>query len=134
MNNENKIEIMLNTTNTACLTHTDSSANFIAGAGYNYTGDLNYSNKSSITMIGHSDTYNNLTIKNNNDHMNTQAKIAIFEVTRDEKGNINSSKFKVEFWMEKKKGASMELAAAKYLSKDFDPDLIVVKELYSATF
>ena len=64
--------------------------------------------------------------------MNTQAKIAIFEVTRDEKGNINSSKFKVEFWMEKKKGASMELAAAKYLSKDFDPDLIVVKELCTA--
>ena len=76
---------------------------------------------------------NNLTIKNNNDHMNTQAKIVIFEVTRDEKGNINSSKFKVEFWMEKKKGASIELAAAKYLSKDFDPDLIVVKELYTAS-
>ena len=77
---------------------------------------------------------NNFTIKNNNEHMNTQAKIAIFEVTRDEKGNINSSKFKVEFWMEKKKGASIELAAAKYLPDDFDPDLIIVKELYAYNF
>ena len=76
---------------------------------------------------------NNFTIKNNND-MNVQAKIAIFEVTRNDKGIINSSKFKLEFWMEKKNGASIDLAAAKYLSKDFDPDLIVVKELYSSTF
>ena len=64
----------------------------------------------------------------------TQAKIAIFEITRDEKGLINSSKFKVEFWMEKKKGASIELAAAKYLSEDFDPDLIIVKELCCVFF
>ena len=64
----------------------------------------------------------------------TQAKIAIFEITRNEKGLINSSKFKVEFWMEKKKGASIELAAAKYLSEDFDPDLIIVKELCCVLF
>tara|TARA_B110000977_G_C10764650_1_gene372129 strand:- start:149 stop:493 length:345 start_codon:yes stop_codon:yes gene_type:complete len=91
-----------------------------------------YNTDSSNLWQGVTASDNNFTIKNNNEHMNTQAKIAIFEVTRDEKGNINSSKFKVEFWMEKKKGASMELAAAKYLSKDFDPDLIVVKELYTA--
>ena len=76
---------------------------------------------------------NNFTIKNNND-MNTQAKIAIFEVTRDDKGIINSSIFKLEFWIEKKNGVSIELAAAKYLPDDFDPDLVIVKELYSATF
>ena len=76
---------------------------------------------------------NDFAIKNNND-MIIQAKIAIFEITRNDKGIINSSKFKVEFWMEKKNGASIELAAAKYLPDDFDPDLIIVKELYSATF
>ena len=80
-----------------------------------------------------SGTINNFTIKNNND-MNTQAKIAIFEVTRNDKGIINSSKFKLEFWIEKKNGVSIDLAAAKYLPDDFDPDLIIVKELYVATF
>ena len=117
---------MLSNTTTADLTGITSSANtFIDTPLYLRNTD------SSNPWQGVTASDNNFTIKNNND-MNTQAKIAIFEVTRDEKGNINSSKFKVEFWMEKKKGASMELAAAKYLSKDFDPDLIVVKELYTA--
>ena len=123
---------MLNTTNTAHLSHTDSSVSNITGTGYNYTASHSCDN--TLQLTGNLNTHNNLTIRDNSKHMNTQAKIAIFEVTRDEKGNINSSKFKVEFWMEKKKGASIELAAAKYLSKDFDPDLIIVKELYSATF
>ena len=123
---------MTGTTNT--VSYADDSAEFIYGTAPAYFGDTFHSNELLITGTGNSNTYNNLTLKNSNDNMNVQAKIAIFEVARDEKGNINSSKFKVEFWMEKKKGASIELAAAKYLSKDFDPDLIVVKELYSYNF
>ena len=118
------------------LSNTTSTNNHVTTASINTFIDTNHylrNTDSSNPWQGVTASDNNFTIKNNND-MNTQAKIAIFEVTRDEKGNINSSKFKVEFWMEKKKGASMELAAAKYLSKDFDPDLIVVKELYTANF
>ena len=92
-----------------------------------------YNTDSSNLCQGVTASDNNFTIKNNND-MNTQAKIAIFEVTRNDKGIINSSKFKLDFWIEKKNGVSIDLAAAKYLPDDFDPDLIIVKELYSATF
>lgn len=123
---------MLTTTNTANLGYTGSGTDTDILSG-TFTGiDRCYYSIDEL-IAGRHTTHNNLTIKNNNDHMNTQAKIAIFEVTRDEKGNINSSKFKVEFWMEKKKGASIELAAAKYLSQGFNPDLIVVKELYTAS-
>ena len=122
---------MSNTTNTAHLGYIASSVSNITETNCNYIGSLSCGN--TLQSAGNLNTHNNLTITNN-EYMNTQAKIVIFEVTRDEKGNINSSKFKVEFWMEKKKGASIELAAAKYLSKDFDPDLIVVKELYTANF
>ena len=92
-----------------------------------------YNTDSSNLWQGVTASDNNFTIKNNND-MNTQARVGIFEVTRNDKGIINSSKFKLEFWIEKKNGVSIDLAAAKYLPDDFDPDLIIVKELYSATF
>ena len=129
--------MLSNTTSThpAHLGHTDGSTNFITGAGYNYTVDtpLLRNTDSSNPWQGVTASDNNFTIKNNND-MNVQAKIAIFEVTRNDKGIINSSIFKLEFWIEKKNGVSIDLAAAKYLPDDFDPDLIIVKELYSATF
>ena len=137
--------MLSNTTSThpAHLGHTDGSTNFITGAGYNYTvdtpllGNIDSSNPwQGVTASDNNLTIknnNNFTIKNNND-MNVQAKIAIFEVTRNDKGIINSSIFKLEFWIEKKNGVSIDLAAAKYLPDDFDPDLIIVKELYSATF
>ena len=121
---------MLSNTNTttADLTGITSSTNtFIDTPVYLRNTD------SSNPWQGVTASDNNFTIKNNND-MNVQAKIAIFEVTRNDKGIINSSIFKLEFWIEKKNGVSIDLAAAKYLPDDFDPDLIIVKELYSSTF
>ena len=119
--------MLSNTTSTNISGATGSTNTFIDTNHYLRNTD------SSNPWQGVTASDNNFTIKNNND-MNAQAKIAIFEVTRNDKGIINSSIFKLEFWIEKKNGVSIELAAAKYLPDDFDPDLVIVKELYSATF
>lgn len=58
-----------------------------------------------------------------------QSKLVVFKVERDEKGNVTSSTFLKEFWVEKLPNVSIELLAIKELDPGFEPNEIVVKEL-----
>ena len=65
----------------------------------------------------------------------TQAKVAVFTITRDSDTNeINSTKFVKELWVEQKNGASIDLIVAKHLDKDFDPETTVIKVLSTVSF
>jgi hypothetical protein len=74
-----------------------------------------------------------LTVSNSN-NMNKQVKVAVFTVERNEDNRVISSKLVKELWVEQKNGSSIELAVAKQLDKDFDPEITVIKEIYSLTF
>jgi hypothetical protein len=60
---------------------------------------------------------------------NMQSKLVVFKVERDEKGDVKSSTFLKEFWVEKLPNVSIELLAVKELEPGFEPNDIVVKEL-----
>jgi len=65
----------------------------------------------------------------------TQAKVAVFTITRDSDTNeINSTKFVKELWVEQKNGTSIDLIVAKQLDKDFDPETTVIKVLSTVSF
>ena len=65
----------------------------------------------------------------------TQAKVAVFTITRDSDTNeINSTKFVKELWVEQKNGTSIDLIVAKHLDKDFDPETTVIKVLSTVSF
>ncbi len=74
-----------------------------------------------------------LTISNSN-NMNTQSFVAVFTVERNEDNKVISSKFVKELWVEQKPGTSLELAVAKQLDKDFDPETTVIKTIYTVSF
>lgn len=65
---------------------------------------------------------------------NMQAKLVVFKVTRDEKGNVTSSEFLKEFWVEKLPNVSIELLAVKELDPGFDPKDIVIREILAVHF
>lgn len=65
---------------------------------------------------------------------NMQAKLVVFKVKRDEKGNVISSEFVKEFWVEKLPNVSIELLAVKELDPGFDPKDIIIKELLTVYF
>jgi hypothetical protein len=58
-----------------------------------------------------------------------QSKLVVFKVERDEKGDVKSSTFLKEFWVEKLPNVSIELLAVKELEPGFEPNDIVVKEI-----
>ena len=65
----------------------------------------------------------------------TQAKVAVFTITRDaDTKEINSTKFVKELWVEQKNGTSIDLIVAKQLDKDFDPETTVIKVLSTVGF
>ena len=86
-------------------------------------GTINYPNNLGLSQA--------ITNQNN---MVKQVKVAVFTVERNEDNKVTSSKFVKELWVEVKNGASLELAVAKELDKDFDPSTTVVREIYSVTF
>lgn len=63
-----------------------------------------------------------------------QVKAAVFTIERNDKNEVTSSKFVKELWVEIKNGASLDLAVAKELKGDFDPETTVVREIYSLSF
>jgi len=76
-----------------------------------------------------------LTVSNSNNMTPRQVKVAVFTITRDSDTNeINSTKFVKELWVEKKNGTSLDLIVAKHLDKDFDPETIIVREIYTVSF
>lgn len=104
---------------------------------YGSTGITSTSLKGVVTHFDNTALFtssNNSLTFNNQNNMIQQVKVAVFEITRDEKGKITSSKFLKELWVEKKNGISIDLVVAKELDKNFDPQNIVVKEIYSVSF
>jgi len=95
-------------------------------AGYTTTinPNTNWSTISSGTSL----------IFNSNDNMSKQqVKVAVFRVTRDEFGNIESSQFLEEMWIEQTPGKSIDFAVAKQLEEDVEADEIVIKHLRAFT-
>jgi len=65
----------------------------------------------------------------NQKNMNQQAKVAVFRVTRNAIGDIASSEFLQEFWIQKKAGVSIDFTVAKLLKGDYPADEIVIREI-----
>lgn len=63
-----------------------------------------------------------------------QVKVAVFLVKRNEENEIISSTIIDELWIEKKPSKSIEFAVAKSLKGDYEPNEIVIKEIYTITF
>lgn len=89
-----------------------------------------------LTLSGNSTinySHSNLTPTSN--MRPTQAKVAVFTITRDaDTKEINSTKFVKELWIEQKNGASIDLLVAKQLDKDFDPEFTIIKVLSTVQF
>jgi hypothetical protein len=102
-------------------------------------GNINPSTKlevtSGLTLSGNSTiNYSHSNLIPNNMRP-TQAKVAVFTITRDSDTNeINSTTFVKELWVEQKNGASIDLIVAKHLDKDFDPETTVIKVLSTVSF
>ena len=75
-----------------------------------------------------------LTVSNLNNMRTKQVKVAVFTIERNDKNEVTSSKFVKELWVEIKNGASLDLAVAKELKGDFDPETTVVREIHSFSF
>lgn len=89
-----------------------------------------------VTISGNStlNTFSSLTVSNSNNMRTRQVKAAIFTIERNDKNEVVSSKFVKELWVEIKNGASLDLAVAKELKGDFDPETTVIRELTSFSF
>ena len=118
-----------------CIVNSTGTAT-IAGE---YSGNINAITttniNSGLTLQGNSTiNYSHLNLASNNMRP-TQAKVAVFTITRDSDTNeINSTKFVKELWVEQKNGASIDLIVAKHLDKDFDPETTVIKVLSTVSF
>ena len=93
------------------------------------------SNHTVTNLPGPTNTYfTGLTLTNSNNMRTKQVKAAVFTIERNDKNEVISSTFKQDLWVEIKNGASLDLAVAKQLKGDFDPETTVVKEIYTVTF
>lgn len=99
------------------------------------TGTTLTTNGTDLNYIDYSNyPFNSITITNSNNMRTKQIKAAVFTIERNDKNEVVSSKFVKELWVEIKNGASLDLAVAKELKDDFDPETTVVKEIYSVSF
>jgi hypothetical protein len=134
-----------NITTTGITTGTSTIAGGYPGTSINTNlgtvgmGNINPSTKlevtSGLTLSGNSTiNYSHSNLIPNNMRP-TQAKVAVFTITRDSDTNeINSTTFVKELWVEQKNGASIDLIVAKHLDKDFDPETTVIKVLSTVSF
>jgi hypothetical protein len=93
---------------------------------------MNETNSNWLTASG--TTTGILTIANSSNMRPQQVHVAVFTVERNDKNEINSTKFVKELWVEQKNGTSIDLLVAKKLDKEFDPETTVVRVLYTVTF
>jgi len=122
----------MNETNSSWLTASGTlttngySGTTIASTNVDYSG---------LTLSGNSTiNYSHLNLTHIN-HMRTQqVHVAVFTVERNDKNEINSTKFVKELWVEQKNGTSLDLIVAKELKGDFDPETTVVRALCTVTF
>ena len=85
-------------------------------------------------LSGTNNTYLTDYTFNPNKMRTRQVKAAVFTIERNDKNEIVSTKFVKELWVEIKNGASLDLAVAKELKGDFDPETTVVREIHSFSF
>jgi Tfp pilus assembly major pilin PilA len=116
----------MNETNNSWLAASGTTGTTIASTNVDYSG---------LTLSGNSTiNYSHLNLTHIN-HMRTQqVHVAVFTVERNDKNEINSTKFVKELWVEQKNGTSLDLLVAKQLDKEFDPETTVVRVLYTVTF
>lgn len=114
----------MNETNSSWLTASGTTINGYSGTTITTAGNVS---------LGCTNPSATLTISNSN-NMNTQSFVAVFTVERNEDNEVISSKFVKELWVEQKPGTSLELAVAKQLDKDFDPETTVIKTIYTVSF
>jgi hypothetical protein len=81
------------------------------------------------TSLGNGNQINQIKTTN----MNQQAKVAVFRVTRNANGDITSSEFLEEFWIQKKAGVSIDFTVAKLLKGDYPADEIVIREILTVS-
>ena len=89
----------------------------------------NYLNTTGCTSAGSTLIFSNQQTMNQE-----QVKVAVFKVTRNKEGNVTSSTFLSELWIERKPGVSIDYAVAKQLKEDLSPDQIVIRVVYTLTF
>ncbi len=99
-------------------------------SGCTITTTPNWYNGTTIISGGSSSS---LVFNSDNNMSKQQVKVAVFRVTRDEFGNIESSQFLEEMWIEQTPGKSIDFAVAKQLEEDVEADEIVIKQLQSVT-
>lgn len=118
-----------------CIVNSTGTATIAGGYSGNINAITTTNITSGLTLQGNSTinySHSNLTPNNMRP---TQAKVAVFTITRDSDTNeINSTKFVKELWVEQKNGASIDLIVAKHLDKDFDPETTVIKVLSTVGF
>jgi hypothetical protein len=92
---------------------------------------------SGTTTLGYSGTFttSNLAISSINQNTIMQNKVAVFQVTRNDKNEITSTEFLKELWVQTKNGQSVEFEVArdKDLAKYKAEDLSI-RTVYSITF
>lgn len=99
-------------------------------------------NPNQIFTVNGSGTYstvstfeiNNSSYMENNTAQPQQVQVAVFEIERDEKLIVISTKHVDTFWIEQKPKADLKLAVAKKLAKEVDLDKIVVREMFRVSF
>lgn len=102
----------------------------------NGSSGLTLNGTSGLTLTAPSSYSTTITYSNqiNNNMNQEQAKVAVFKVTRNKEGNVTSSTFLNELWIERKPGVSIDYAVAKQLKEDLSPDQIVIRVVYTLTF
>lgn len=119
----------MNETNSSLLATTlGTSINGYSGTTISSGTTLN------TNLNGTNNTYLTDYTFNPNKMRTRQVKAAVFTIERNDKNEVTSSKFVKELWVEIKNGASLDLAVAKELKGDFDPETTVVREIYSLSF
>ncbi len=107
------------TTSSGTLTFTDSNNSSIYATGNVGLGILNP----------------NQTFTINTPNKMKQVKAALFKVIRDPKTNeIIDSEFVKEFWVKQKPGVSFDVAAAHANGYAIDPEIEVIRELFTVNF
>jgi len=121
----------MNETNSSWLTASGTSTI----NGYSGTTITTITDGTGLTISGDSTiNYPSLTITNSINMRTKQVKAAVFTIKRNDKNEVVSSKFVKELWVEIKNGASLDLAVAKELKGDFDPETTIVREMHSFSF
>jgi len=104
---------------------TDGSFSFQPNATIpvaNFLTDVHIHRGSTLTNSNNSNQINQM-------NKNQQVKVAVFRVTRNAIGDITSSEFLEEFWIQKKSGVSIDYTVAKLLKGDYPADEIVIREI-----